>query len=153
MENATKALLIAAAVLVAILIISLGLVVYNMAAEATGAIDFSTQEIATFNDKFMQYKGSNVRGSDVKAMLKTVLNSNMETRAGGAIPNGNAGANNPKFVEVVTEDGDLILEIDDTAIPVEIDTIISTSITYPVTVSMNTTTGFVDQIIVGGISD
>ena len=33
MENATKALLIAAAVLVAILIISLGLVVYNIAAE------------------------------------------------------------------------------------------------------------------------
>ena len=33
MENATKALLIAAAVLVAILIISLGLVVYNMACQ------------------------------------------------------------------------------------------------------------------------
>ena len=33
MENATKALLIAAAVLIAILIISLGLVVYNSSAE------------------------------------------------------------------------------------------------------------------------
>ena len=45
MENATKALLIAAAVLIAILIISLGIVVYNKASEAvTGAGDLSEYE-------------------------------------------------------------------------------------------------------------
>ena len=38
MENATKALLIAAAVLIAILIISLGLVVYNSSAETVKGI-------------------------------------------------------------------------------------------------------------------
>ena len=51
MENATKALLIAAAVLVAILIISLGLVVYNMAAESVNNnSSLSAQEIQAFND-------------------------------------------------------------------------------------------------------
>lgn len=65
MENATKALLIAAAVLVAILIISLGLVVYNMAAETVkGSANLSQQEMQTFNEQFTQYQGDNVRGSN-----------------------------------------------------------------------------------------
>ena len=66
MENATKALLIAAAVLVAILIISLGLVVYNMAAESVNNnSSLSAQEIQAFNDQFTQYEGDNVRGTRV----------------------------------------------------------------------------------------
>lgn len=78
MENATKALLIAAAVLVAILIISLGLVVYNMAAETVkNSANLSQQEIQTFNEQFTQYQGNNVRGSNVNALLKTALNNNI----------------------------------------------------------------------------
>lgn len=77
MENATKALLIAAAVLVAILIISLGLVVYNMASETIdGAGDLSEYQIEQFNEKFTKYEGDNKSGSDVNAMLKTVFNHN-----------------------------------------------------------------------------
>ena len=53
MENATKALLIAAAVLVAILIISLGLVVYNMASETVdNAGNLDEYQIQQFNEKF-----------------------------------------------------------------------------------------------------
>ena len=78
MENATKALLIAAAVLVAILIISLGLVVYNMAAETVNnSANLSAQEIQSFNEQFTQYQGDNVRGSNVNALLKTALNNNI----------------------------------------------------------------------------
>ena len=73
MENATKALLIAAAVLVAILIISLGLVVYNMASETINSVNFSGQEVTAFNDQFTHYQGKNVRGSEINAMLKTVF--------------------------------------------------------------------------------
>lgn len=77
MENATKALLIAAAVLIAILIISLGIVVYNKASEAvTGAGDMKEYQIQQFNEKFTKYAGDNVSGSDVNAMLQTVLNHN-----------------------------------------------------------------------------
>lgn len=78
MENATKALLIAAAVLVAILIISLGLVVFNMAAETVNnSANLSAQEIQSFNEQFTQYQGDNVRGSNVNALLKTALNNNI----------------------------------------------------------------------------
>ncbi len=81
MENATKALLIAAAVLVAILIISLGLVVYNMAAETVNSQNLSQQEVQAQNEKFARYDGTNKRGSEVNAMLKTVLQSNMDLSA------------------------------------------------------------------------
>ena len=77
MENATKALMIAAAILVAILVISLGIGIFNSASEqAEGAGDLSEYEVQTFNDKFTKYNGTNVSGSDVNAMLKTVFNHN-----------------------------------------------------------------------------
>lgn len=78
MENATKALLIAAAVLVVILIITLGLVVYNRASRtAEEAGDLSEYQIQVFNEKFRKYEGTNVTGSAVNGMLKTVLNHNL----------------------------------------------------------------------------
>ena len=77
MENATKALLIAAAILVAILIISLGLAVYNKAANATDSADLSQAQVQAYNEKFLKYEGTNKRGSEVNALLETVLNHNM----------------------------------------------------------------------------
>lgn len=83
MENATKALLIAAAVLVAILIISLGLVVYNMAADTIGSVNLSQQEIQQHNDKFTRYEGEARRGNQVNALLTEVMNHNAaQTDAG-----------------------------------------------------------------------
>ena len=77
MENATKALLIAAAVLVVILIISLGIGLFNMANEQIdGAGDLSEYQIQQFNDKFLNYQGTNKSGSDVNALLKTAFNHN-----------------------------------------------------------------------------
>lgn len=78
MENATKALLIAAAVLVAILIISLGLVVYNMAAETVGGVNLNEQEVQAHNDQFIRYEGDAKRGSQVNALLQTALNNNLD---------------------------------------------------------------------------
>ena len=78
MENAVKALLIAAAVLIAILIISLGLGVYNKASETVeGAGDLSEYQIQQFNEKFTKYQGTNVSGSDVNALITTVHNHNL----------------------------------------------------------------------------
>ena len=81
MENATKALLIAAAVLVAILIISLGLAVYNKASSATDSADLSGAEIQAQNEKFLKYEGKNKRGSEVNALLETVINYNLTTNS------------------------------------------------------------------------
>ena len=77
MENATKALLIAAAILVAILIISLGLAVYNKAANAADSADLSQAQVQAYNEKFLKYEGTSKRGSEVNALLETVLNHNM----------------------------------------------------------------------------
>lgn len=137
MENATKALLIAAAVLVAILIISLGIVVYQMAAETMDSVNFSSQEITAFNDKFMQYNGTNKRGSEVNAMLKTVLNSNMQSRTEGLNPTTDA-----KFV-VVKNNTTTVLDKTATSIG----TTVNTSKTYTVTVKMDAKTGFVNEIV------
>lgn len=76
MENATKALLIAAAVLVAILIISLGLVVYNMAAETIGSVNLSQQEIKKHNDKWLRFEGEAQRGNQVNALLNEAVSHN-----------------------------------------------------------------------------
>ena len=76
MENATKALLIAAAVLVAILLISLGVGVFNSAQEQMGNADLSEYQIQQHNDKFNRYIGENKTGSEVNTLLKTVFNHN-----------------------------------------------------------------------------
>ena len=49
MENASKALIIAGAILLAIIIISLGLMVTNQAKEQVGNANLSAQQIQTFN--------------------------------------------------------------------------------------------------------
>lgn len=116
MENATKALLIAAAVLVAILIISLGLVVYNMAAEAMGNVNLSEQEIKVHNDKFIQYEGEAERGSQVNALLQTVLTNNLDATDEG------------QKVEVVMG-GQTLVSKDQTTSPTKVDT----GATYTVT--------------------
>ena len=83
MENATKALLIAAAVLVAILIISLGLAVYNKSANTVDQANLSSQEIQAQNEKFTRFNGKNKRGSEVNSLLQTVLNYNLSTTDDG----------------------------------------------------------------------
>lgn len=83
MENATKALLIAAAVLIAILIISLGLVVYNNSANTVNQANLSSQEIQAQNEKFTRYNGNNKRGSEVNSLLQTALNYNLNTTDDG----------------------------------------------------------------------
>ena len=77
MENATKALLIAAAILIAILIISLGLVVYNMAAETMNGLDMTEAQVTQFNDKFKKFEGTSVSESTVNSLITTVINHNL----------------------------------------------------------------------------
>ena len=77
MENASKALIIAGAILLAILIISLGILIYN---QATGVVNnnaMSEVERQNFNSKFTQYEGESVRGTTVRALLQAVLSNNL----------------------------------------------------------------------------
>ena len=86
MENAVKALLIAAAVLIAILIISLGLVVYNRASETVNSAgDLSEYQVQQFNEKFTKYEGENVSGSDVNALVTTLFIYNLKSEQASRI--------------------------------------------------------------------
>lgn len=76
MENASKALIIAGAILLAILIISLGIMIYNQASGVVNNNAMSEVEIQQFNQKFTQYEGSRVRGATVEAMVSAVLANN-----------------------------------------------------------------------------
>lgn len=72
MENASKALIIAGAILLAILLISLGMMVLN---KATGILDSEQLDqaaVTTFNQKFTKYEGEKVKGSNVRSLISEV---------------------------------------------------------------------------------
>ena len=79
MENASKALIIAGAILLAILIISLGIMIYNQAAGVVNNNSMTEAEVNSFNQKFEQYIGTNVRGASVNALISAVNTNNMST--------------------------------------------------------------------------
>jgi len=77
MENASKALIIAGAILLSILIISLGIMIFN---QASGVVDSNAMDevaVSSFNQKFQQYEGNNVRGANVNAMINTIIQNNL----------------------------------------------------------------------------
>lgn len=85
MENASKALIIAGAILLSILIISLGLMIFNQAKEVVSGSSGSMDEVevSTFNSKFEAYEGDNISGSNVNALLNVVVSSNISNAAAG----------------------------------------------------------------------
>ncbi|MBR3249652.1 MAG: hypothetical protein IKF83_03015 [Clostridia bacterium] len=77
MENATKALLIAAAILIAIVLVSIGVFVLRQGQDAIGSVNMSESEILAFNSKFDTYAGTQ-RGSSIKAMASRIWIANKE---------------------------------------------------------------------------
>ena len=83
MENASKALIIAGAILLSILIISLGIMVYNNAKNTVGSASLDKQEIETFNSQWQAYVGKNKTASEVYSMMSAVVANNAsETNSG-----------------------------------------------------------------------
>lgn len=79
MENASKALIIAGAILLAIVIISLGLVVVNNTRSVTDDTNLNEQEKQAFNAKFTSYEGDNVSGSRVNSLIQLVISTNQSS--------------------------------------------------------------------------
>ncbi len=71
MENASKALIIAGAILLSILIIGLGMFIYNGASETLDktASRMNEQEKQTHNQRFQKFAGERKSGSDVKSLI------------------------------------------------------------------------------------
>ena len=78
MENATKALIIAAAVLIAILLIAFGMSILNSSAQPADSLEttMTTTEIATFNGKFTQHHGTNKSLAVVRSVADKVIAHN-----------------------------------------------------------------------------
>ena len=75
MENASKALIIAGAILLSILIIGLGMFIYQKAAGAMEGININSQEVQSYNSAFINYEGTQT-GSAVRALCDAVRSHN-----------------------------------------------------------------------------
>ena len=74
MENASKALIIAGAILISILLISVGIMVMNSVNKPIDEVADNANSQATqiFNSKFTIYEGDNKSAQDVKSLLSAV---------------------------------------------------------------------------------
>lgn len=77
MENATKALMIAGAVLIAIMIIGVGIMIFQSGQETVNSSigKMDQIEIDTFNSELLAYEG-NQKGSNVKQLITKVITLN-----------------------------------------------------------------------------
>ena len=82
MENASKALIIAGAILVSIALISVGMFVMTRTSDVTDQVgDLTTQQAAqTFNANFERYTGAQ-KGSSVKQLLSSIASNNQTNGA------------------------------------------------------------------------
>ena len=78
MENATKALLISAAVMIAIMILSLLMMAYNQVSDyyQTQHTDAMAKQTEEFNNNFINYDRDNIRGSDLLSLMNKVIDFN-----------------------------------------------------------------------------
>ncbi len=126
MENASKALIIAGAILLSILLISLGIFVFTQAQDTLGSINLDEQEVLAFNNKFLAYEGT-IRGSQLKQLFNLVDSNNASAKAEGA-----------------TEKEITITGVTESAI--------KTGATYEVKMERNSTTALIDKITVSASS-
>jgi len=78
MDNASKALIIAGAVLIAVMLVSVGVMVYNRATEGIGsALDAMDRTSASgFNASFSAYLDTNLTRRNAVNLLDTIIESN-----------------------------------------------------------------------------
>lgn len=75
MENASKALIIAGAILLSILIIGLGMFIYQQASGAMSGINMDSRKAEAYNAEFKQYEGT-ISGSNARALYSNIENHN-----------------------------------------------------------------------------
>lgn len=81
MENASKALIIAGAILLAISIIGIGMYVFQQAQGAMSGIGMDSEKAAAYNQKFDSYIGTNIKGTQVRALYDVVRNHNVTNQS------------------------------------------------------------------------
>ena len=84
MENASKALIIAGAILLSILLISLGIMVYNNAKDTASKGNLNDTEVQGFNSKFTPFIGTNISANQLNSLLSAVQASNLSEKNSGS---------------------------------------------------------------------
>ena len=77
MENASKALIIAGAILISILIIGLGVAVYQAASGTVKRANLNSQEALAQNEQFDNFFGNQRTAQDVKQLCSIVRSNNI----------------------------------------------------------------------------
>lgn len=85
MENASKALLIAGAILIVIVLIGIGVMIINSTGNMQDQVGSTadTMAVQTFNSNFTNYEGSKVTASQIKALFSLIRSSNASNGYGG----------------------------------------------------------------------
>lgn len=96
MENASKALLIAGGVLIAILIVSVLVVTLNIvnSNQRTREKALATEQLAEFNQKYEAYNKKALRGTDIITLMKMAIENN-----------NSASSDNPYYINVIIDLG------------------------------------------------
>lgn len=78
MDNASKALIMAGAILLAVMLVSLGVILYNRAKDQvdTASGTFDSLGVQSFNAQFEPYIGTKVKPSSVRSLITAVITSN-----------------------------------------------------------------------------
>lgn len=79
MENSTKAIIIGGSILIALLLISTGIVILNKTkgARETTEKGYNNTAVQTHNQKYKKYEGTK-KGAEVKDLISTIMSSNEE---------------------------------------------------------------------------
>ena len=148
MENASKALIIAGAILLSILIIAIGMYIYNSSTSSiyTAGDQISQQEKEVFNTQWTKYE-ENQPGSSVRQMISSLIsNAQKNKEEQTKLPDlayepTAADANNATYVPSTVADP-AINEFSKARTSIE------TKHTYYVELHYNSTTALVDSIYV-----
>ncbi len=148
MENASKALIIAGAILLSILIIAIGMFIFNSSSDSIyGAADSLSQyDIDSFNTTWTTYEGKQP-GTNVKALLnKLIANANTFEEESSKLPDimYKATSGDGDYQSITSIAGDTkVKEMSDLRNKIEARHI------YFVTTSVDTKTSLVNRIEIG----
>lgn len=78
MENASKFLIIAGSIIISLVLVGLGVMIYQRVAPSITGAGVDEYEVTSFNSKFEGYFGTSRTGSDVKGLISATLRSNQQ---------------------------------------------------------------------------
>lgn len=138
MENASKALIIAGAILLAILLISLGIYIFTGAQDVTKNSGLDAQEVSVFNSAMVKYEGKNKSASDIRAIKNEAIAANKKLKQ-----EGKAGTNNADLIKIkVLTANPVVASSADTS------TLSENEKKYTIKLNYNDTTGYVNLITI-----